>query len=428
MGRTVKSVTEVELLATALFAGLMIGFIFSGSVSAARERSVDLGIPIHERTDLSDWNTAVSIDGQGNTYVVFNDERLRVIGVKIDSQNRVTSGIVDIGVADDPGHNTPSVAVDGDGFIHIWYDMHNDQMKIKKSAEPRRVDAGWLHESGPWSGRYTYPAATVASNGDVYFTARRKKGWTCQLFHYDRSEKNWRLVADFAQAFGFTCYLPRPYGASDGKVHLSFQWRKGKPGANRHLGSYAVYDPAEDTFKRADGTPYYLPISPRTADAYQPLEANWENQYGISAHGLTVNDQDQPLIVYNYFRAGHPDQRVVRLARWSGTGWVRTDLAGPESDTTLGDADIVNRHGRINVFYNDPNGRLAWKQSVDGGVSFTPDVILTDGEVSSPWVHIGSQNSIGEEPVLICSSGGNTTCEILFVPHSFHPKHRSESS
>jgi hypothetical protein len=353
---------------------------------------------------------------------------LRVISARIDSQNRVTSGVVDTGVEDDPGHNTPSVAVDGDGFIHVWYDMHNDQMKIKKSAEPRRVDAGWLHESGPWSGEYTYPAATVASNGDVYFAARRTSNWACQLFHYDRSEKNWRLVADFAQASGFTCYLPRPYGGSDGKVHLSFQWRKGKPGANRHLGSYAVYDPGEDTFKRADGTPYHLPISPLTADAYQPLEAYWENRYGISTHGLAENDQGQPLIVYNFFRRGRPDQRVVRLARWSGSGWVTTDLAGPVSGTTLGDADIVNRHGRINVFYNDSSGRLARMQSVDGGVSFTPDMILTREQVSAPWVHTGSQKGIDEEPVLICSTGGNATCKVLFVPHRLHPKNGSESS
>ena len=35
-----------------------------------------------------------------------------------------------------------AVAVDGDGYIYVWYDMHNDEMKLRRSAVPRARSRG----------------------------------------------------------------------------------------------------------------------------------------------------------------------------------------------------------------------------------------------------------------------------------------------
>jgi len=377
--------------------------------------TVDLGIAAHSQAGYSDWNTAISVDDRANVYVVLNDENLNVVSLKIDTDNRISTGVVSTDAAQNPSHSTPSIAVDGDGYVHIWYDMHNDEMKLKKSALPYQVDGGWLDESGPWSGGFTHPAATVSDVGDIYFAARSTKGWACQLFYYPVREKKWQLVATFARADGFICYLPRPYVSASGKVHISFQWRRGKPSSDRHLGSYAVYDPEEDTFHRANGSMLQLPITPETADVYQPLETSWENKFGISDHAITATDDGRPIIVYNFFRDGRRDQRVVRIAGWDGLQWVRQDVAGPEDGWILGDAEIVNRSGHIDIFFKDGLGRLVRRRSSDG-VNFASTTQLTDNGVSSPWVHSGPYRSTNREPVFVCSESPASTCQVLFVP------------
>ena len=244
------------------------------------------------------------------------------------------------------------------------------------------------------------------------------------LFHYDTSAGTWNDRGDFAQEIGYTAYLPAPYVASDGKVHLVWHWAEGGPKGIRHLGSYAVYDPIADTFSKADGTPYSTitttPITTTTADAYQPREANW-NQPGISDHSVTVNALGQPIIAYNFFREGDNDQRVLRLSRWDdlASAWQRTDLEGPETGTTLGDPVIVNRDGTLHIYYNDADGKLTLRSSADNGLTFGDAITLTDHAVRAAHVLIGG-TSIGtnQEAIHFLDPSENYAAKVMFVDYA----------
>ena len=400
---------------------------------------VDIGVDAHSYLGNSDWNTCLTLDASGNAYAVFVDSNFKNTVAKVTPGGVVTTQIIDTtDNADDQGHNTPSIAIDGDGFLHVAYDMHGDKfgpgMNMRKSPTANSVAGVWTDENDktdeddPLFGNFTYPAMSTAPNGDVYLAIRNGTDYhtgdplPANLFHYDTSAGTWNDRGDFAQEIGYTAYLPAPYVASDGKVHLIWHWKPGGPGGIRHLGSYAVYNPIDDTFSKADGTPYSTitttPITTTTADAYQPREANW-NQPGISDHSVTVNALGQPIIAYNFFRVGDVDQRVLRLARWDGSEWEHTDLVGPETGTTLGDPVIVNRNGTLHIYYNDADGKLTLRSSVDNGLTFGDAITLTDHAVKAAHVLIGG-TSIGsnQEAIFFLDPSDNYAAKVMFVDYA----------
>jgi hypothetical protein len=377
----------------------------------------------------SDWNTSLTLDTNGNAYAVFVDEDMKNTVVKVTPGGGVTTQIIDATNNDDDAHNTPSIAIDGDGFLHVAYNMHNHNMRLRKSPAANSVSGTWVDEGGtgsPWGSdsRFTYPAMSTATNGDVYMTIRNRDVgvWTGapdQLFHYDNTTNSWSSIAKFADEDGWTAYLPAPYVDESGKVHLVWHWRLGGAGGTRHRGSYAVYDPSDGKFYMADGTEYTIPITHTTADLYQPMEAAGELDPGISDHSVTVNALGQPIIAYNFFRNGDIDQRVIRLARWDGSAWQHTDLEGPETGTTLGDPVIVNRDGTLHIYYKDAESKMTLRSSTDNGLTFGDAITLTGYAVTAAHVLIGGA-SIGsnKEAIFFLDPSDNYAALVMFVDYA----------
>ena len=208
---------------------------------------VDIGVDTHSPLiDLqfplpgtSDWNTSLTLDASGNAYAVFVDSNMKNTVAKVTPGGVVTTQIIDTTDNDPDGHNTPSIAIDGDGFLHVAYNMHGAKfrpgMNMRKSPTANSVAGVWTDEGDQMPGSFTYPAMSTAPNGDVYLAIRN--GTTgdprpANLFHYDTSAGAWNDRGDFAQESGYTAYLPAPYVASDGKVHLVWHW------AARRAGRY----------------------------------------------------------------------------------------------------------------------------------------------------------------------------------------------
>lgn len=409
--------------------------------AAAGVTIVNIGIDgSSEVRGTSDWNTSLTLDADGNAYGVFVDKNMKNTVVKVTPGGAVTSQIIDTTSNEYDAHNTPSIVIDGDGFLHVAYNMHNHNMKLVKSPAANTVTGGWVAEGGtgtPWdSGRYTYPAMSTAPNGDAYMTIRNRdwdilapdgsSGGPVQLFHYDNTTKQWSSIAQFAQEDGYTGYLPAPYVDTTGKVHLLWHWALGGPTGIRHLGSYAVYDPNTGKFYKADGTEYVgaetgTPITTVTADAYQPREADWD-QPGISDHSVTVNALGQPIVAYNFFREGDADQRVIRLARWDGTEWVHTDLEGPVTGTTIGDPALVNRDGDLHLYFKDAEGKLTLRSSFDDGVTFGDAITLTDHAVAAAHILIGTDIGDNQEAIFFMDPNDQYAANMMFVDYSQVPE------
>src|SRR5262245_15575597 len=115
----------------------------------------------------------------------------------------------------DVGHTQTSLAIDGQGFVHVAYGMHNNPMRIVTSNQSENISSGFSTPSASAmaafsGGAYTYPNMTTAPNGDVYMIVRdQRSAYASQqgrLFRFNNSTRVWGELPPFAGQSGTTVY------------------------------------------------------------------------------------------------------------------------------------------------------------------------------------------------------------------------------
>jgi hypothetical protein len=243
----------------------------------------------------------------------------------------------------DVGHTQTSMAIDGQGYIHVAYGMHNNPMRLVTSNAPESISAGFSTPASSAiaafaSGSYTYPNMTTVPSGDVYMIVRdQRSSYSNQqgrLFRFDSTTRSWSELPPFAGQSGTTVYPDQILSDASGDLHILWEWASGGAQAARHYGSYARFDPDTNTYYRANGTPYAAgPITIASADIYQSLEGSetfTANLHGVQSAKLALDDQGRPMIAYAYSTNGTDSGYQHRFARWTGSEWMRsTMMAGP---------------------------------------------------------------------------------------------------
>lgn len=183
-------------------------------------------------------------------------------------------------------HNGVVIGVSPDGFLHLAYDHHGDPLHYRASGRP-----GDIHTFGserPMTGRreesVTYPQFVNAPDGTLYFfyrDGRSGDGSLC-LNRYDPARRVWRVVRHpLIDGLG-RCnpYWWRPSCGPAGDLHLAWCWRDTPDASTNHDLCYARSTDGGLTWRRSDGRPQPLPITPDNAEVIDPLPtgANLINQ------------------------------------------------------------------------------------------------------------------------------------------------------
>lgn len=311
-----------------------------------------------------------------------------------------------LGIAD-PSHNQIALAIDGDGYIHVWYGMHDFHgIRYARSNQPDDVTSGFTKHREEFpnaSESYTYPNAASAPNGDIYFSIRNQ-GRLLPLFRWDNTLKTWQEIVVFADGRAnkndgqiYTPYLPWLFVDSDNNVHIKWDWAFGTARSERHLGSYALYKPSTGQFYRADGTPYQLPITVDTADIFQPMPdgVTW-NDEGIALSDLAVDSNHQPIISYAFSPDGSSDHWQHRVARWDGTRWKQTVLTD-NTQKWYKNFLVTNHEAGTNLvniyYYARTNAGTEMWTSFDQGLTWSPSTLVytrnVDGAIGTlPNEHV----------------------------------------
>ncbi|TQV70547.1 hypothetical protein FKG94_21225 [Exilibacterium tricleocarpae] len=282
---------------------------------------------------------------------------------------------------DDLGHDQPTIAIDGDGFIHVFTDMHNDGWRYFRSAAANDVsDIRQKFDILPNGGSLTYPVANTAPNGDVYLIIRNRaggQGGKGELIHWNNAANTWNHVATFAFNPNDMVYPDDLVVDSAGIVHFIFQWSAGGTNPMRHYGSYLQYNPATGNFKTANGATVSTPVSLATPDLFfQGLEPG--EQFipqpnpttsagkGMQSAKLALDGLNKPSVVYRYRTSGSSGSRdydVYRI-RWNGSAWVDKELLFDDTDTI---AALGHTHNgsRVRAYYvtGDKHLRVAEKSA-----------------------------------------------------------------
>ncbi|MBI5543817.1 MAG: BNR-4 repeat-containing protein [Deltaproteobacteria bacterium] len=270
-------------------------------------------------------------------------------GVKAGAGYVWTSKLLEDRTLDDPYHNLGSIAVDGTGYIHAAYNMHNMPWQYSVSTSPEDISDfafrgeavsaadlqsvkydnslhfPYLGEAAIPGTQITYPAFFYDRNGQVYVTYRfalkPQLSWLHSVFsggiaRYDTASKKWvpigenvtlasgdatirtpgtpLMVPTFASSDSWWVNDLRLWFEPNNNMHVAWGWSDyGATSAGSEPQPTYAYAQSTDarTFMKSDGSAYSLPIQYVNADMFVP---------GLGYHGtanLTFAKNGSPVIM-----------------------------------------------------------------------------------------------------------------------------------
>ncbi|KAF4443191.1 hypothetical protein F53441_11500 [Fusarium austroafricanum] len=295
--------------------------------------------------------------------------------------------------ADDTGHNTPSISVDGDGYVHVFTSMHNEPWKYFRSSQPYSstlVDAS--SDMPDQTVRFTYPVIKRDANGNLWLTVRGQASGDGSarggyFYKYSVDGKKWTRISLWAYNKGYSVYPDDIAFSSDGDVHLQWEWSKYPASAVRHEGSYARYRPSTNSFTSVSGKVVSTPITQRTADiVYQPLTSGETYSGDINASPgpafqsakMTLYERsDGSVHIQHAYRFKTSDTGTWQVRRATGTygtqnPWKRDILYG-DSETSAGIG--ITHDGKTARIYYCRSSASAFVLENVGGAGWTNTAI-----------------------------------------------------
>lgn len=368
--------------------------IVSSIICLSFIQSVFAGVAVEEVAEVDSSNQAgwwipLAIH-DGDAYFSFNTPGSSNSKHKVKVAKRNSSGVWVSGFlknadgsiwehSDDNGHDQPTIAVDGDGDIHVFADHHNDSWRYFRSSSPTDINnllkRNDIINDG---GIYTYPIAATSPNGDIYLIVRDTNGSDVgkgQLFYWNNNTNVWSHIGTFASQTNTRVYPDDLVVDSNGHVHIIWEWAYGHPRADRHYGSYLKYEPNTGLFKTANGNTVSAPVNLSTPNIfYQPLESgesftSADTGKGIQTAKLALGSTGRPSIVYRFrtdeTSSGGRDYEIFRI-RWNGTGWVdKTSIySAQETIAALGHTIVGDR---VRAYYVSNDKHLHVTEKTGGG-------------------------------------------------------------
>lgn len=271
-------------------------------------------------------------------------------------------------------HNSITMTIDRDGYLHLSGNMHVRPLVYFRSAKP--LDATTLERIDRMTGlnedRVTYPAFFTGPAGELIFTYRDgSSGSGNQIYNvYDPATSSWRRMLDTPLTDGrgeMNAYLRGPSAGPDGFYHLAWVWRDTPDCATNHHVSYAR---SRDLvhWERGDGTPLALPMTLENADVIDPVRPGGGVINGNVAIGF--DDQKRTIVSYHkYDEDGHTQiynarledgsWKIYQTSDWD-TRWAFQGGGSISFEVRVSPVSVDKEHGLVQPFSNRQEGNGRW--------------------------------------------------------------------
>lgn len=198
-------------------------------------------------------------------------------------------------------HNIISIMVDGEGYLHMAWDHHNDPLHYCRSISPGSLEMQLQPMIGTLEEKVSYPEFYRLANGNLLFVYRDGGSGNGNMImnRYDVKTKQWsRIQNNLLDGEGSRNAYWQMNVSAVGTIHLSWVWREHYQVETNHDMAYAVSHDDGITWQTSTGVPYTLPIKESTSEyAWRiPQNSNLINQTSI-----TADANDQPYIA-TYFQ------------------------------------------------------------------------------------------------------------------------------
>jgi hypothetical protein len=261
-------------------------------------------------------------------------------------------------------HNAISIAIDGDGVMHLTWGMHNNRLLYRKSIGSVLNDKPIVFgtENLPMTGKnensVTYPQFYNLPDGDLLFFYRNggSGDGNTYLNRYDTATRAWKAV-QHPLFDGLSTSVNAYFNslAFDAKGVLHATWTdRGTPAfqTNHHL--YYARSPDQGvSWTRMEGTPYRLPISESAAELVVNIP---ENSTLINQASMTVDKYDRPIVA-TWWAPGTSQGDFTRqymLAYYDGSAWRTSQISNRSREPLQSDATVRDL-GRPLVLVDDAN-------------------------------------------------------------------------
>jgi hypothetical protein len=207
-------------------------------------------------------------------------------------------------------HNSISMGVDREGYLHACFDHHATKLRYRRSLKPMSID-GWTNDlpmTGQHEDKVTYPTF-ILPRADYPLTLLYRDGvhnkGSARLKFYNEKSQNWQdkstpiLSGSDQKPWTSNAYWNHPAIGTDGSLHLSFVWRTGVLGDEQLVNNinigYAWSPDNGHHWYTLQGQPYQVPITPTTAETIWPVPpgSNLINQCSMA-----LDQFNRPHIVF----------------------------------------------------------------------------------------------------------------------------------
>lgn len=220
-------------------------------------------------------------------------------------------------------HNSVTMAVDGNGDLHVSGNMHCVPLIYFRTSTPG--DISTLYAPGKMVGenedRCTYPQFLFDADGRLVFVHRDgSSGNGVRYWNvYDEEAKTWSRLLDTPLLSGeglMNAYYIGPYRDKSGVYHLMWCWRDTPDCATNHDLSYARSRDLRN-WETSDGKPLKLPVTIGTGEVVDPVPAGGGM---INSHLRLGFDADQRVIL-SYHKFDENGATQIYNARLEDDGW-----------------------------------------------------------------------------------------------------------
>lgn len=232
-------------------------------------------------------------------------------------------------------HNVISIMVDGDGYLHMSWDHHNNQLNYCKSVAPFSCELG---EKVPMTGEnetvVSYPEFYKFSNGDLLFAYRDGGSGNGNLVlnRYRISTQKWeRVQTNLIDGEGQRNAYWQIHIDQQDRVLVSWVWRETPDVASNHDMCFARSDNGGLSWERSNGKAYNLPINIGSAEVVLPIpqNSNLINQTSMSS------DDEGNIYIATYFKAKGDSCTQFHLIYSEGEKWARSKVTNRSLDFNL---------------------------------------------------------------------------------------------
>ncbi len=186
-------------------------------------------------------------------------------------------------------HNSISIIVDGEGYLHVSWDHHGHSLHYARSKAPFSLGLELLNTmDGVLEKTVTYPEFYSLPKGDLLFLYRDgfSGNGSVVLKRYLLKEKRWTTVhQNLIDGEGKRSAYWQANVDRFGGVHLSWVWRESADVSSNHDLCYAYSPDGGFNWQHSKGQPYKIPINEQTAEllVHIPEKSELINQTSLFA-------------------------------------------------------------------------------------------------------------------------------------------------